>query len=153
MATNAELTQQVNDLTTLVNGIIDGSIKIADLTLQSPLDLSSQIPVNGNEKITIQQILDELNGLTVTTISSNYTANIDEVVLVNNLSSDITVTLPTAVGNTGRKITINNITDSVYKTIIDGNSSETINGELTKTLTNQHTSITLISNGGGWQII
>ena len=59
MPTNAELTTQVNDLTELVNSIISASKNITDLTAQTPIVNTSEIPVAGDEKITVQQIIDE----------------------------------------------------------------------------------------------
>lgn len=62
MPTNAELADQVNELTELVNSIILNSKNITDLDAQSPLVVTSEIPVSNagaDEKITAQQIIDE----------------------------------------------------------------------------------------------
>jgi len=153
MASIDELTQRVNDLTTLVNGIINNSKKITNLTLQSPLDTSSEIVVSGDKKINVQQILDELSGKTIVSKSVDYTASIEEVILVSCSTVDITIDLPTAVGNSGKEIVIIKADDTIYNCIIDADGTETINRELTLTLTNQDDSVTLISNGSNWNII
>lgn len=58
MANIDDLTQQVNSLTSTVNSIISNSENIGNLTLKSPIDGTEEIPIQGEEKITVQQIAD-----------------------------------------------------------------------------------------------
>ena len=64
-----------------------------------------------------------------------------------------TVTLPAAASSTNRVLTIKKIDSASGKVIIDGNSSETIDGATTYTLYLQYDSITLQCDGTGWVII
>ena len=65
-------------------------------------------------------------------------------------ASGQTVTLPTAVGNTGLFVVKLMVAGTVA---IDGNASETIDGGLTATLTTQYESITFVSDNSNWIII
>jgi hypothetical protein len=90
---------------------------------------------------------------TVTAATHNETATSGEVILlVDPTSNNITVNLPTAVGNTA-KITIKRITGGSNTLTVDANSTETIDGGLTASIILQYTSITLISNNSNWFII
>lgn len=86
--------------------------------------------------------------LLVVTKTANYTMLPAEDVVLGN--GTLTVTLPAASLIT-KKITIKNIGTGVVT--IDGDGSETIDGQLTHEITEQHHSRTLISNGSGWFIV
>lgn len=87
------------------------------------------------------------------TTSIIITENSGEViVLANATSGSLTVNLPTAIANTA-KITVKKTDSSVNTVVIDANSTQTIDGSLTKTIEFQYTSVTLISNGSNWFII
>lgn len=88
------------------------------------------------------------SGRTVVTKTGTYTANIGEDVLC---SGTFTVDLPTASGVSGQDIVIkNNGTGTIT---VDGNSSETIDGELTIDISVQYDSVTLRSDGTNWYIV
>lgn len=76
-----------------------------------------------------------------------------KVVDVNAAAGAVSVFLPTAVGCNGREYTICKTDSSGNQVTIDGSGSETINGALTKVLTTQYETVTLISTGAGWRII
>ena len=61
-----------------------------------------------------------------------------------------TINLPTAVSNTAM-FTVKNI--SILPVIIDPNSTETVDGSSTKTITTQNESLTVISDNANWKII
>lgn len=90
MPTNAELSEQVNELTTLVNSIISASKNITDLDAQSPLVVTSEIPVSNagaDEKITASQLLKFVDG--TDPANANYTGGfvgIDRAVPTTALS-------------------------------------------------------------------
>ncbi len=66
-------------------------------------------------------------------------------------ANTFTVTLPTAVGITGRQCIIKNSGTGVIT--VDGNGSETIDGQTTWALPAQYDSITIMSDGANWKII
>ena len=168
MATLEQLTQKVNALTTLVNNITSLSKSISDFDAQSPLDDTSELAVSTGstpEKLTIRQILDQAitefgdvipNGMgykdQVVTTTSNYTAEINEFILVSTSTVDITITLPTAVGITGQQINVCKIDSNSYDVIVNTTSSETIIGSLTQTISNQWSNATFVSDGANWII-
>lgn len=85
---------------------------------------------------------------TVTSIKTGaYTANWGELVRVDASGGSFTITLPTAVGNSGRKIMIKEVADSSETVTIDGNASETIDGSATAELTTPRGAFNFISDG------
>ena len=78
-----------------------------------------------------------------------YTATITDHV-INCTANTFTVTLPTAVGITGRQYVIKNSGAGVIT--VDGNAAETIDGAADATLATQYDSITLASDGANWVI-
>ena len=76
--------------------------------------------------------------------TANYTATSSDSV-INCTSGTFTVTLPTAVGITGRKYTIKNSGTGVIT--IGTTSSQTIDGVTTQTLGTQYMSMDVVSNG------
>lgn len=90
----------------------------------------------------------------ITTKTADYTAtSSDHTILCNKSDGNITITLPAVSGCSGRIYNIKKIDSSAYTVTIDGNSSETIDGALTQTLTTQYESITIQCDGSAWYII
>ena len=83
--------------------------------------------------------------------SSSYTvtmADHKKTILVNAAGGSVTITLPaSATVKNGFIVTIKKIDSSSNSVIIDGNSSETIDGALTKTINEQFGSFTVIADG------
>ena len=77
----------------------------------------------------------------------------DQVILMNASGGARTVNFYTAVGNSGNKITINKTDSSTNAVTLDPNSTQTINGSATYSISAQYTSITCISDGANWFII
>ncbi len=95
-----------------------------------------------------------LGVLNVTTITTSTTLTTSQtVVLCNAASGAITVTLPTAVGNDGRHYHIKKIDSSGNAVTIDGDGSETIDGETTQVIAAQYNSINIVSDGSAWHIL
>jgi hypothetical protein len=94
---------------------------------------------------------------TVETVSNKtaaYTAlTSDSVLTCDATSAAFTVTLYTAVGNSGKKLTIKKIDASTNAVTIDANSTETIDGALTLRLSTQYESVTIQSNGTNWIVL
>lgn len=86
---------------------------------------------------------------TVVTISTNTTAVVDRIYLVDSTSGTITVTLPAAVSSSGKKLVVKRKTGS-NSVVIDGNASETIDGATTLTLTIVFEWAKLVCDGSAW---
>ena len=94
------------------------------------------------------------NNKNVATKTANYTAlQSDDVIRGDATSGAITITLPTAVGNTGEVFHIKKIDSSVNAVTIATTSSQTIDGVTTQTLGVQYKNLTVVSNGSGWDIL
>lgn len=92
----------------------------------------------------------------ITNTDSPYTVpgNIDNLsVLCNCASGAITTNIPTAVGISGRIYCIKKIDSTGNAVTIDGNGTETIDGQLNKILNLYNTSITIQSDGSNWCIL
>ena len=87
-----------------------------------------------------------------TSISTTLTEQ-DGVLLCTAGASGITVTLPTAVGMSGRRYDIKKVDSGAGYVTIDANGSETIDGEFTQVIPFQWASLTLVSNGTNWYFI
>ena len=74
-------------------------------------------------------------------------------VKVDASSGSITITLPAVVSCINRAYTIKKIDSSGNKVTIDGNSTETIDGEETIDLTLQYSYVTIVCDGDEWHII
>jgi hypothetical protein len=82
--------------------------------------------------------------------TANYTATISDYT-INCTANTFTVTLPTAVGVTGRIYVVKNTGTGVIT--IATTSSQTIDGATTQTLATQYASYTVQSDGANWIII
>lgn len=88
--------------------------------------------------------------LPFTNRTSTYTVDNEDCV-VNCTSGTFTVTLPTAVGLEGQYFIVKNSGTGVIT--IDGDGSETIDGQSNKILAVQYESMTMISDGANWKVI
>lgn len=77
----------------------------------------------------------------------------DTVILCDATSAAITITLYAASGNSGRSITVKKTDSSTNSVTIDGNASETIDGDLTKVISSQYSSYTMVCNGTSWFLV
>jgi len=75
------------------------------------------------------------------------------LILVTTSTSAITITLPTANVNTNRIIAIKKVDTGTGKVTVDGESTETIDGETTLLLPRQYSMCRLFCDGTGWNII
>ncbi len=92
------------------------------------------------------------NGYTTSFSSknANYTLTAsDDIVAVTGIT---TITLPAAVGISGRKYTIKNMDGAATVSVI-AMGAETIDGTPTRLLTLQYQYITVISNGANWLVV
>ena len=65
----------------------------------------------------------------------------------------ITITLPTAVGRQGRRYTIVRVDVGAGDVTLDGNGSETINGDADYILVNQWQHVTVESDNVNWVVV
>jgi hypothetical protein len=89
------------------------------------------------------------------TVTSNLTINESTgnlLYLLDTTAAPITVTLPTAVGNTA-VMTFKKISSDSNNITIDGDGTETIDGATTKILATQYQFYTIAASGGSWHII
>lgn len=92
----------------------------------------------------------------VQSISANTTVAASQnalLVACNALSAAFTVTLPTAVGVTGKTFHIKKTDTSAFAVTIATTSSQTIDGVATVAVYSQYDSITVYSDGANWMII
>lgn len=90
----------------------------------------------------------------VVTKTANYTAADECVILCDATSASFTITLPAAAGVTGRVYHIKKIAGSDMKVItVDGNSSETIDGQTTQTISSLYDSLMIVCDGSNWYIL
>lgn len=89
-----------------------------------------------------------------TTKTSNYTVlTTDTFIPCDASGGSLTVTLYTAVGNSGRVVTIKKMDSTLTQEVtIEGDGTETIDGALNYKLDTQYESITLVSDGANWLI-
>jgi hypothetical protein len=83
---------------------------------------------------------------------ADYTAVINDYILVSASVADITITLPTAIGVTGKQINITKIDSTAFNIIVDSTSSQLIIGSLTQTLSKQWSNATFVSTGSYWVV-
>jgi hypothetical protein len=90
----------------------------------------------------------------VTAITSAITLNDTHFIITCDASSAaFTVTLPAASKFTGRVYHIKKTDSSGNAVTVDGNMSETIDGDTTKVIATQYDSMMIVSNGSNWYII
>lgn len=92
----------------------------------------------------------------IVTKSADYTisdADTDLTILVDDTSTDRTITLPTAADNLNKVITIKNVSTDKGKVTVDGEGSETIDGYTTIILDFKNCYIKVQSDGSNWHII
>jgi hypothetical protein len=97
-----------------------------------------------------------VKNVTVTASYDMTTGTNDDVraIIVNNAAA-ATISLPSAVGIAGREYHIKKVsaTGGGRTVTIDGNGTETIDGDLTFTLVSQYEAITIVSDGANWWIV
>ena len=127
-------------------------------TLQT--NINADLANNTSGSISAQDIRDIVTDITdstemgVTTVAGSYTAAEFATILVNNSAADATITLPSASSANERIYNIKKIhSGETYKVIIDGDSSETIDGATTYNLYIQYESVKIQSDGSNWHIL
>ena len=85
--------------------------------------------------------------------TANTTATITDNLLVFTGTTATTITIPTAVGCTGRSYMVKNASTTLPTPVLSiaGTAGQTVDGS-TYTLSNNNESVTLISNGANWNV-
>ena len=91
--------------------------------------------------------------LAVATITGATTLNATHHVVLCGGTSSYTVTLPTAVGVTGRMYQIKKNSTSAYTLTIGTTSSQTIDGSTSLAFTTQYNNFVVISDGANWSLL
>ena len=93
-------------------------------------------------------------GAAITTKTSAYTAtSSDETILGNASAGAFSITLPTAVGATGKTYVVKKIDSSANAVTIATTLSQTIDGTTTKALSFQYDGVQVQTDGANWFII
>lgn len=128
--------------------VTDNLDSLSDVVISSPTN-TQVLRYNGTNWVNDTQS----SVLNVVSKTANYTTlTTDDVILVNSSGGAFTITLYTAVGNTGKVIRLIK-TNSTNKVTVDGNASETIGTTLTVDLFLQDDDIVLVSDGANWQYV
>lgn len=140
-----------------VNGAIGNVIVNLDSVLGQATGFGDgNYGININTGIASLTALNFQNPVVRTVINNDNVLLTDGTVLANTISNQITLTLPTAASafSAGRGLVYNlkKIDTSANKLIVEGNGSETIDGELNVSLF-AFESITIQSNGTNWLIL
>lgn len=104
----------------------------------------------------IQQAQERLvrHPIEVASVTADYTAlDIDQLIKADATTGNVTVTLPTAAGRTGRRIIVKKTDSTNNLVIIDPDGSETIDGSSSISLTQLNASREMMSDGTNWQLI
>ena len=110
--------------------------------------INKVVPVSGFD-------INKSIGFKVTAVTNtDHTADATETMIFVTASTvAVTITLPTAVGATGRFYVIKKVdATATYTVTVDGAGTETIDGELTQIL-RPYDAISIVSDGANWQII
>lgn len=89
----------------------------------------------------------------ITSVSADYSAAAERVILVDATGGPITVTLPALLGMDGRLYSVKKTDASANAVTVDGNSSDTIDGAATSSLASQYDSITVVAGPTEWNIL
>jgi len=139
--TSTKYNNDVNTVYTKVNELAGDCITDATISTAKLI----------NASVTKVKLATGATDFTLNAKTSAYSVvNSDELITADATSGAFTLTLPTAVGISGRRIIFKKIDSSVNAVTLDGNGSETIDGDLTTGLNFQNQSSTIISNGANW---
>ena len=146
--------------------------RINDLTLRSDFDETCNFPtddlvqswrVTGAQMLAFMEsdieiaranlLAGAVGRLAVETVTSSGSVDgTKDLILVNATSGAVTLALPAVASHTGRVIKIKKIAGA-NNVILDGNSTETIDGQTTQTITDIYQSLSIVSTGTEWSIV
>ena len=126
-----------------------------DITFQYNSTSGNMELKKGSDVMTLIANISGASTETVQTISADATLNLGNgtIVLCNASSGNVTITLPAASGNSGKIVKFKRTDSSGNSVILDGNASETIDGEATVTMSSAFAALSLVCNGTAWFIM
>ena len=122
-----------------------GAYKVV-LTTSADVEVWSQDDVS--TRAVTPTVLAKTGAYTVATADGT-----DLLVKADATGGAFTVTLYTAVGGTGNRVTVKKTDSSANAVTVDGDGTETIDGSLTAVLTAQYQVITIESDGTNWHVL
>lgn len=149
-------TANSNPMTLNADGRLDQDVYI-DQSMKFVLAASSAGDPPTSSVWTIDNALATEQLWTTTSKSAHYTvteADRDKLILVDATSGAVTITLlAAATAGNGFRVAVKKIDSSGNAVTIDGNSSETLDGAATSTLSTQYDTDNLICDGSNWHSI
>lgn len=139
---------------TLTNKTISAGVLTGTLTAGGGVGTSGQVLQSTGTGVTwaaggsVMTVISKTAAYTVAT-----TDGTNVLVKSDATGGAFSVTLYTAVGNTGNRVTIKKTDSSVNTVTIATTSAQTIDGATTKVINSQYTSFTVVSDGANWNII
>lgn len=140
--------------------IVDGVSVVLYADSQYVTNCTGAIRTESTTTVYLQNIRSpygvSVTGLRTSTqsISSNTTLTTEDTACFANATSGaITITLPTAVGYSGKLIVIKKVDSSSNAVIVQAAGSETIDGQNSRSLTTQYETLRIISDGTNWMIV
>ncbi len=136
---------------------------VVETFYNSEVDAASQAEAEAGTEVAIrrwsplriaQAIIALAKNLVITTVTTtSHTAATEDIILVDDdtAGSTVTVSLPAA-ADRSKPYEIKKL-GTTANVVIDGDGSETIDGNLTVTLAMQYLSLTLISDGSNWNLV
>lgn len=124
---------------------------------QEYADSATHLMMRVNESNNAQYIIDTLDSSRTIAKTSNYTVTVNDInktILCDCSSGDLTITLPPASNATSSfRLIIKRIDDSPNKVIVDGYSSQTIDGQLSLNLLCSDEYLNLRCDGTIWYVV
>jgi hypothetical protein len=114
---------------------------------------SGRVGIGTNDPNSALQVSGPIATALVSKTSAYTLGASDSVVLANATSAAFTLTLPTAVGISGRTYTLKKIDSSANAVTVATTASQTIDSATTLSLSSQWQRATVVSDGTNWMIV
>lgn len=137
------------------NGDMQGNfIKMLDIGAAMVQASAPSTPADGQIWLDTSTSGTGTESLALITKTTGYTAtDSDTVILCDAAAGALAITLPTAVGRTGKVFYVKKIDATANPVTVDGDGAETIDGATTQVISTQYNAIKIISGGSNWSIL